>query len=711
MTDRPATGLRRGRILRTLGWLSGARTTGEPALVNLMRTARKNYPAEQLHVVERAYNVAAAAHDGQTRHSGQPYITHPLAVAAILSELAAPPAVLAAALLHDTVEDTSYTLGELTDEFSGEIAAIVDGVTKLDKVTHGDAAKAETLRKLMLAAGQDIRVLVVKLADRLHNARTWCYVPKESARRRQARETIDIYAPLANRLGLSLIQRELEDRCLGVLEPAEYERAAALIDDYRQRHQSAVEQALHTLQNVLDAANVAAMVTHRLKHHHAIATKTDTSQPQPHELITVHVLTDTTTQCYEVLGAIHSQWHPWPARFKDYISTPKLNMYQSLHTTVQGPGGEPLHLQIRTYDMHVRAELGITTRWRAPENRDELAEVQAMLTRRDETAATPGEELRWLQQLLDFHADLDSNEFLSSLRTEVDPDEVAVFTPAGELKNLPAGSTPLDSAYAIHTQLGHHCVAAVIDGNVVPLSLPLRDGQTVHILTDPDAGRPSPDWLEFTKTTRARTAIRRGLNTTPTVTERSSTARTGTPAPVGEAQHEQHAGIVTTDATKPRGFRLARCCRPFSGEPITAFLARGKILTVHRNDCPNAGGRPNPVGVDWAAWSAAVPTRICFEGLTEPRLLAKVTDTIGSHGLNITEATYTTTRNALVRGQLTIDLPPHITPDHILRAINDLTGVTDAWRAGSPNPEVEAQLLSTVTNRDLLGDYAAGLNE
>jgi guanosine-3',5'-bis(diphosphate) 3'-pyrophosphohydrolase len=497
------------RVRARLARFGGARaTTVNPVLEPLLQTVRATHPRADLAVIERAYEVAETAHRGQLRKSGDAYITHPLAVTTILAELGMTPATLAAALLHDTVEDTAYGLGQLEKDFGREVAMLVDGVTKLDKVTYGDAAQAETVRKMVVAMAKDIRVLVIKLADRLHNARTWRYVSVESAQRK-ARETLEIYAPLAHRLGMNTIKWELEDLSFATLYPKVYDEIVRLVAERAPAREEYLAGVREQVGSDLKAAKIKAVVTGRPKHYYSVYQKMivrGRDFEDIYDLVAVRVLVDSVRDCYAALGALHARWNPLPGRFKDYIAMPKFNMYQSLHTTVIGPGGKPVEIQIRTHTMHRRAEYGVAAHWKYKE--DATAPRSGPDTKEGETE--PINDMAWLRQLLDWQKETaDPGEFLDSLRFEINAREVYVFTPKGEVVALPAGSTPVDFAYAVHTEVGHHCIGGRVNGRLVPLESTLENGDVVEVLTSKaDGAGPSRDWLTFVKSPRARNKIR-----------------------------------------------------------------------------------------------------------------------------------------------------------------------------------------------------------
>lgn len=476
---------------------------------------RQHHPDEDMEILSRAYTRAVIQHAEQRRRSGEPYIIHPLAVAQILADLGMGPGVVAAGLLHDTVEDTDYTLDECRAEFGDTVAGLVDGVTKLTKMDYGDSAQAETIRKMVVAMSRDVRVLVVKLADRVHNARTWRYV-KPSSAQKKARETLDVYAPLANRLGMNAIKTELEELSFKVLYPKIYNEIVVLVERRAGQRDVYLKQIIEEIHEDLDDAHIDAYVTGRPKDYFSIYQKMivrghDFSDI--YDLVGVRIIVDSIRDCYAVLGAVHARWSPVPGRFKDYIAMPKLNMYQSLHTTVMGPGGKPVEIQIRTWDMHRRAEFGIAAHWKYKANgqagRALSAPDKSDLKRGDRNLEEK-DNLQWIQQLADWTSETpDSSEFLGSLKDDLGSAEVYVFTPKGKIVSLPADATPVDFAYNVHTEVGHRTMGARVNGRLVPLDTKLENGDTVEVLTSKsDTAGPSRDWLSFVKSPKARNKIR-----------------------------------------------------------------------------------------------------------------------------------------------------------------------------------------------------------
>ncbi|MET9431513.1 MULTISPECIES: bifunctional (p)ppGpp synthetase/guanosine-3',5'-bis(diphosphate) 3'-pyrophosphohydrolase [unclassified Streptomyces] len=486
-----------------------------PVLEPLLRIVRSNDPkieTSTLRQIERAYQVAERWHRGQKRKSGDPYITHPLAVTTILAELGMDPATLMAGLLHDTVEDTEYGLEQLRKDFGDQVALLVDGVTKLDKVKFGEAAQAETVRKMVVAMAKDPRVLVIKLADRLHNMRTMRYLKREK-QEKKARETLEIYAPLAHRLGMNTIKWELEDLAFAILYPKMYDEIVRLVAERAPKRDEYLATVIDEVQSDLRAARIKATVTGRPKHYYSVYQKMivrGRDFAEIYDLVGIRVLVDTVRDCYAALGTVHARWNPVPGRFKDYIAMPKFNMYQSLHTTVIGPNGKPVELQIRTFDMHRRAEYGIAAHWKYKQ--EAVAGASKVRTDVPKKAGKDDHinDMAWLRQLLDWQKETeDPSEFLESLRFDLSRNEVFVFTPKGDVIALPAGATPVDFAYAVHTEVGHRTIGARVNGRLVPLESTLDNGDLVEVFTSKAAGAgPSRDWLGFVKSPRARNKIR-----------------------------------------------------------------------------------------------------------------------------------------------------------------------------------------------------------
>ncbi|ODT96433.1 MAG: GTP pyrophosphokinase [Pseudonocardia sp. SCN 72-86] len=473
----------------------------KPVLEPLATVHRTMHPNADLGLLQSAYDVAEAKHAHQKRKSGDPYITHPLAVATILAELGMDTTTLVAALLHDTVEDTDYSLDRLSTDFGDEVAHLVDGVTKLDKVEFGSAAEAETIRKMVVAMARDPRVLVIKLSDRLHNMRTMRFLPPEK-QAKKARETLEVMAPLAHRLGMATVKWELEDLSFAILHPKKYEEIVRLVATRAPSRDTYLKQVIDEVMQQLEGARIAATVEGRPKHYYSIYRKMIVKGrdfDDIHDLVGVRVLVDEVRDCYAAMGMVHALWQPMPGRFKDYIAQPRFGVYQSLHTTVIGPDGKPLEVQIRTREMHRTAEYGIAAHWRYKETKGSNAQGTVEI-----------DEMSWMRQLLDWQREAaDPGDFLESLRFDLASQEIFVFTPKGDVITLPTGSTPVDLAYAVHTEVGNRCIGSRVNGRLVALERTLESGDVVEIFTSKAEGAgPSRDWLQFAASPRAKTKIK-----------------------------------------------------------------------------------------------------------------------------------------------------------------------------------------------------------
>jgi GTP diphosphokinase / guanosine-3',5'-bis(diphosphate) 3'-diphosphatase len=613
---------------------------------------RELHPNADLTLLQSAYDVAEEKHRDQRRKSGDPYITHPLAVATILAELGMDTTTLVAALLHDTIEDTGYSLERLKADFGETVTHLVDGVTKLDKVKLGAAAEAETIRKMVIAMARDPRVLVIKLADRLHNMRTMRFMPPEK-QLRKARETLEVLAPLAHRLGMATVKWELEDLAFAILQPKKYDEIVRLVATRAPSRETYLRTVKEELSEHLAESRIEAEVQGRPKHYYSIHQKMIVRGREfddIHDLVGVRILVDDVRDCYAAMGVVHSLWQPMPGRFKDYIAQPRFGVYKSLHTTVIGPDGKPLEVQIRTRDMHRVAEYGIASHWRYKETRGS-----------HDGKSGDVDEMAWMRQLLDWQREAsDPGEFLEALRYDLTTREIFVFTPKGDVESLPAGSTPVDFAYAVHTEVGHKCIGARVNGRLVALERKLETGEQVEIFTSKAEGAgPSRDWLSFVASPRAKTkikqwfakerreeAIESGKDTIskevrrvglplqrlvsadsmialsrelryPDVTAlyaaigegqlsgrhvvqrlvallggvehaEEELAERSTPSTVTRRRGSGDAGVVVKDASDV-WVKLARCCTPVPGDDILGFVTRGGGVSVHRVDCTNAG--------------------------------------------------------------------------------------------------------------------------
>lgn len=494
----------RARLARRM---TATRSPVRPVLEPLVTLHREIYPKADVALLQHAYDVADERHRGQMRKSGDPYITHPLAVATILADLGMDTITLVAGLLHDTVEDTGYTLAELEKDFGADVAHLVDGVTKLDKVALGSAAEAETIRKMIIAMARDPRVLVIKVADRLHNMRTMRFLPPEK-QARKARETLEVIAPLAHRLGMATVKWELEDLSFAILHPKRYEEIVRLVADRAPSRDTYLARVRADINNALGTARISAVVEGRPKHYWSIYQKMIVKGrdfDDIHDLVGIRILCHAERDCYAAVGVVHSLWQPMAGRFKDYIAQPRFGVYQSLHTTVIGPEGKPLEVQIRTEEMHRTAEFGIAAHWRYKENG---YRTRGKGRKPADTAEV--DDMAWMRQLLDWQREAaDPGEFLESLRYDLAVQEIFVFTPKGDVITLPTGSTPVDFAYAVHTEVGHRCIGARVNGRLVALERKLENGEVIEVFTSkaPNAG-PSKDWQNFVVSPRAKAKIR-----------------------------------------------------------------------------------------------------------------------------------------------------------------------------------------------------------
>ncbi|WIM68946.1 bifunctional (p)ppGpp synthetase/guanosine-3',5'-bis(diphosphate) 3'-pyrophosphohydrolase [Corynebacterium breve] len=481
--------------------LTGGRSRTNPVLDPLLSIHRQFHPKADAEILTRAYDTAEELHEGVYRKSGDPYITHPLAVATICAEIGMDTTTLVAALLHDTVEDTDYSLDDLTVDYGPEVARLVDGVTKLDKVALGAAAEAETIRKMIVAMAHDPRVLVIKVADRLHNMRTMRFLPPEK-QAKKARQTLEVIAPLAHRLGMASVKWELEDLSFAILYPKKYEEIVRLVADRAPSRDQALQEISNKVSSELKANNINAEVMGRPKHYWSIYQKMIVRGREFDEifdLVGIRILVDNISDCYAAIGVVHSIYSALPGRFKDYISNPRFGVYQSLHTTVMTDGGRPLEIQVRTHEMHYNAEFGVAAHWRYKETKGSHKGDQAEV-----------DQMSWMRQLLDWQKEAaDPNEFLDSLRYDLTAQQIFVFTPKGDVINLPAGSTPVDFAYAVHTEVGHRCIGAKVNGKLVALESKLQSGDRVEVFTSKDINAgPSQDWQDFVVSPRAKAKIR-----------------------------------------------------------------------------------------------------------------------------------------------------------------------------------------------------------
>jgi GTP pyrophosphokinase len=694
-------------------------------------------------LLRRAFDLASQAHANQKRASGEPYIQHCLAVAQMLAELHLDTATLAAALMHDTLEDTPVTYEELEGEFGSEIAKLVDGVTKLGQIDQlsgmserniKEDAKAESLRKMFLAMVDDVRVVLIKLADRLHNMRTLSSLP-EYKRKRIARETLEIFAPLANRLGIWQMKWELEDLSLRHLEPETYKEIATLIDERRPNRERYISEVVSRVREELSKAGVRAEVSGRPKHIYSIYRKMKRKGvdfDQIYDVSGVRVLVESVRDCYTALGVIHSLWRPIPGEFDDYIATPKDNMYRSLHTAVVGPEGKPLEAQIRTYEMHYTAELGIAAHWRYKEGQKQDPVFD--------------NKIAWLRQLMEWRQEVtDAREFIDSLKTDVFQDRVYTFTPRGDIIDLPTGSTPIDFAYHIHTEVGHRCRGAKVNGRLVGLDYQLRNGDQVEILTAKRGG-PSRDWLNphlgYVKTSRARSKIRQwfkrqnrdenivqgrevlerelkrlGLDETPfdQIAKKFNFDRVDdlmAAIGAGDINVHQIAGralelvqpeeetleiptarvtpTAPTTGIRVRGVgdlltNLAHCCNPLPGDDIVGYITRGRGVTIHRQDCPNIlrmNDRERLIEVDWGSEvTDTYPVDVRVEAYDRQGLLRDIASVVADEAINLSAANVMTRKkDHMATMVVTLEIADIDQLSRVLARIERLPNVVEARR-------------------------------
>jgi GTP pyrophosphokinase len=693
-----------------------------------------------LDAVRKAYVFSAKVHQGQTRLSGDAYLTHPMEVALILTKLRMDVPTIVTGLLHDTLEDTLATSEELQALFGTEVAQLVEGVTKIGKITFrtSEERQAENFRKMLLAMARDIRVILVKLADRLHNMRTLDFQPPE----RQlgiARETLDIYAPLANRMGISWIKCELEDLSFRYLNPKEFNELSAKVMRKKKERERYIEEVIKFIRGKLAEHGIEGDVSGRSKHLYSIHRKMERQGvdfEQVFDLIAFRVMVNGIRECYGVLGMIHAAWKPIPGRFKDYIAMPKANMYQSLHTTVIGPYGERMEVQIRTEEMHRVAEEGIAAHWKYKEGKGDSG-----VSGRDD------KRFGWLRQLLEWQQELtDSREFMDSVKIDLFPEEVYVFTPNGDVKELPRGSSPIDFAYSVHSDVGHRCVGARVNGKLVPLKSELHNGDIVEVMTSPNQA-PSKDWLKYVRTSKARNKIRQWVKTE----QREKSLQMGRDlfekelrkygfslnralASPGMAEAVAELGFQKVDdllaglgygkvslgqviarivpqeklhgepakagrigkvldkirkkpsnAIKIHGIedilvRYAKCCNPLPGDPVLGFITRGRGVTVHTVDCPyvQEADSERRVEVEWdMKKKASRPVKIRVHCYDQKGMLAGITGAITNCEANIISATVLSTKDRKGINNFEVDVQDL---DHLNRVINALLQVKGVYK-------------------------------
>ena len=729
---------------------------------SLLKTQAAAYlDPQEVTMLTKAFEFAEEAHKGQCRKTGEPFIAHPVEVALILVDLKMDSETLCAAILHDVVEDSGVLLETLEKEFNEQVAQLVDGVTKITRIEVESLSdkQAETIRKMFVAMSKDIRVIVIKLADRLHNMRTLAAL-KEDRRIFKARETLEIYAPIAHRLGINSIKWELEDLSFYYLEPNKFKQVSRMVTDSREERENYLQDIIDTLRIEMDKLSIHVQIMGRPKHLYSIyqkMTQKGRGFSEIYDLIAVRLIVKTLKDCYSALGAVHALWHPMPGRFKDYIAMPKYNMYQSLHTTVIGPAGRPLEVQIRTEEMHRMSEYGVAAHWRYKEKGGKNDSID--------------QQLSWLRQMVDWQDETqDSREFLKSLKVDLAPNEVFVFTPKGEAMSLRSGSTPVDFAYAIHTEVGNHCVGAKVNGSIVPLTYVLQLGDRVEILTQKSAN-PSRDWLNYVKTPGARSKIRayfskasrgddlqngrdrltremrkhslgissaqstraiktvseamgyndpddmlvnigtgkesathvanrllkilvdRGTKEAESPSIGSSDISTGKMPPMITSvkrpkKHETHtsSGVVVKGIDDVL-VRLSRCCNPVPGDDIIGFVTRGRGVSVHRADCPNAAElKQTPERIIEVSWenapssSASYKVEVYIEAIDRLNLLRDITLVLSDVGANVVSASVSTHRDGMVEMRFLFQVSDIAAIDKIIRDMRGVEGVFEARR-------------------------------
>jgi guanosine-3',5'-bis(diphosphate) 3'-pyrophosphohydrolase len=708
-------------------------------LQTLIEEIPKYQPGADLDLVSRAYRFSEMSHKGQQRASGEPYLSHPLEVAGLLVDFKMDVTTVTAGLLHDVLEDTQATKDDLAREFGPEIAELVDGVTKIGKLAFSsrEERQAENFRKMVVAMAHDLRVLMIKLADRLHNMRTLDYLAPEKAKK-IAQETLDIYAPLAHRLGMAKVKAELEDLALRVMQPEDYLELMRRVAKRRLEREAEINALIALLQDKLGEVGIESKIAGRPKHFYSIWKKMHEGGrefDEIYDLTAVRVLTKTVRDCYGALGVIHSLWKPVPGRFKDFIAMPKVNMYQSLHTTVIGPKGDPVEIQIRTWEMHRVAEEGIAAHWLYKEKKGDRDRFDEAFT--------------WLRQLMESQKEMkDPKEFLDTVRFDLFPDEVYVFTPKGDVKALPEGSTPIDFAYAVHTDVGHHCVGAKVNGKLVPLRYTLRQGDIVEVVASPSQ-HPSRDWLKIVKSSRSKAKINQWLK----VEERARSLELGRElfdrevkkyrlvpatllgsdemkkllvemgyvtaddllaamgygkasvrqvlgklAPTVVREHDQQPdakpqktprksdGAVRISGVDDVLVRFGKCCSPVPGDGIVGFITRGRGLTVHARDCmtvvKNVLDKERLLAVEWDGGEPAKrPVKIAvYIGRDRPGVLAEITAAISSRQGNIIKAEITVTDDGKGLNHFVIEVVDLQQLQGIMQAIRDVKDVMNVER-------------------------------
>ncbi len=734
-------------VTRLLPWRR-QHSSPDDEMAPVLQSFRRRHPKASTALMTKAFETARSAHSQQTRKSGEGYINHPLAVAKIVADIGLDETTVIAALLHDAVEDTDITVADVERDFGPEVAAIVDGVTKLDRIRFDskEEQQAATMRKMLVAMAKDLRVLIIKLADRLHNMRTIAAMPLEK-QQRIASETLDIYAPLAHRLGMQGLKQQLEDLAFASMYPKRYAELDHLVSSRSPERDIYLAKAMSDVRSKLTDLNIDADVTGRGKHLWSIYEKMIQKGKEFDEIfdiVAIRVVVDSVKDCYAALGCIHGTWKPIVGRFKDYVAMPKFNLYQSLHTTVIGPGGKPLEIQIRTREMHQRAEWGVAAHW-AYKDDNEIPDID------------------WLNRIIDWQSDIaDPAQFMESLKTDLDQDEIFVFTPKGRVIALPLGSCPVDFAYSVHTAIGNACIGARVNGRLVPLTHQLKSGDTCEIFTSKvESASPSRDWLEFIASPKARNKVKQWFSRE----KREDLIESGREdlskelrrvrLPVNRVMESSHlaaemeslnyldletllaaigeghveaahfaqriaarfedsnseerlpASVLRPDDLRRRGnnvgihvegfddvlIRLSKCCTPVPGDEIMGFITRGRGVSVHRSDCANAGTFADDqssrlVDVEWDGSATGTVFRASVEvvALDRSRLLRDVANELSEQHVNIVACSTHTGGDRIAKMRFEFELadPGHL--DAVLRTIKKIDGVYDAYRSGTGRP-------------------------
>jgi len=734
-------------VTRLLPWRR-QQSSPDDEMAPVLQSFRRRHPKASTALMTKAFETARTAHSQQTRKSGEGYINHPLAVAKIVADIGLDETTVIAALLHDAVEDTEITVADVERDFGPEVAAIVDGVTKLDRIRFDskEEQQAATMRKMLVAMAKDLRVLIIKLADRLHNMRTIAAMPLEK-QQRIASETLDIYAPLAHRLGMQGLKQQLEDLAFASMYPKRYAELDHLVSSRSPERDIYLAKAMSDVRSKLTDLNIDADVTGRGKHLWSIYEKMIQKGKEFDEIfdiVAIRVVVDSVKDCYAALGCIHGTWKPIVGRFKDYVAMPKFNLYQSLHTTVIGPGGKPLEIQIRTREMHQRAEWGVAAHW-AYKDDNEIPDID------------------WLNRIIDWQSDIaDPAQFMESLKTDLDQDEIFVFTPKGRVIALPLGSCPVDFAYSVHTAIGNACIGARVNGRLVPLTHQLKSGDTCEIFTSKvESASPSREWLEFIASPKARNKVKqwfsrekredlieagredlskelrrvrlpvnRVMESSHLTAEMESLNYLDLEtllAAIGEGHVEAAhfaqriaarfedsnseerlpASVLRPDDLRRRGnnvgihvegfddvlIRLSKCCTPVPGDEIMGFITRGRGVSVHRSDCANAGTFADDqssrlVDVEWDGSATGTVFRASVEvvALDRSRLLRDVANELSEQHVNIVACSTHTGGDRIAKMRFEFELadPGHL--DAVLRTIKKIDGVYDAYRSGTGRP-------------------------